>query len=162
MNMIMTIKGKVKFPITLDVGAWIFDDRRIDLDTYFSKEEKQEAAKEEATTASKHWDRSIKEGAVPPRKPPKRYEKAKMLTSTFGIKLEPFLKNAEPDPDATLLIFETNAEEVSIPLEDGYKIIVQFSNKGKPLKEDGPVHILLPEATNFDHPIKNVKAFRVE
>ncbi|GIN74427.1 hypothetical protein J14TS2_49020 [Bacillus sp. J14TS2] len=162
MDMIMNIKGKVKFPITLDVGAWIFDDRRIDLDTYSFEDEKQDDLTEEATTVSKHWDRSVKEGAVSPKQTRKRYEKAKMLTSTFAIKLEPFLKNAEPDPKASLLVFETNGEDVSIPLEEGYAILVQFSNKGKALKEDGPVHILFPDGSNVDHPIKNVKAFRVE
>ncbi len=45
--MIMQIKGKVKFPITLDIGTWIFDDRKVDLDTYFD-EEKQETSQEEA------------------------------------------------------------------------------------------------------------------
>lgn len=157
----MTIKGNVKFPITLDVGAWIFDDRRIDLDTYFSEDKKQDRLTEDGTTVSKHWDRTIKEGAAP-QKTRKRYEKAKMLTSTFAIKLEPFLKNAEPAPEATTLVFETNTEDVSIPLEEGYNILVQFSNKGKALKEDGPVHILFPDGSNLDQPIKNVKAFRVE
>lgn len=162
MDMIMTIKGKVKFPITLDVGSWIFDDRRVDLDTYFSEEEKQERLTESATTVSKHWDRTVKEGAIPPQKTRKRYEKAKMLSSTFAIKLAPFLENAEPTPDASILVFETDSEDVSIPLEEGYNILVQFSNKGKALKEDGPVYILFPDGSNLDQPIKNVKAFRVE
>ena len=40
MSTIMPFKGKVKFPITLDAGVWIFDDRRIDLNTYFTEEKR--------------------------------------------------------------------------------------------------------------------------
>ncbi|NNU94980.1 peptidyl-prolyl cis-trans isomerase, partial [Geobacillus sp. NFOSA3] len=31
MNTIIPFKGKVKYPVTMDAGVWIFDDRRIDL-----------------------------------------------------------------------------------------------------------------------------------
>ena len=37
MEKIVHIKGKVKFPITLDPSVWIFDDRKFDLDTYFDQ-----------------------------------------------------------------------------------------------------------------------------
>lgn len=42
MQQILFIKGKTKFNITLDSGSWIFDDRKIDLDTYFSNQEQSE------------------------------------------------------------------------------------------------------------------------
>ena len=63
MNTIMSIKGKVKFPITLDSGVWIFDDRRIDLNTYFDTEEDSQALKDEEYTknVSKFWDKEIRE-----------------------------------------------------------------------------------------------------
>ncbi|HLU23387.1 MAG TPA: peptidyl-prolyl cis-trans isomerase [Bacillaceae bacterium] len=164
MDLIMNIKGKVKFPITLDVGAWIFDDRRIDLDTYFNHSIDENEEEEELTIASKHWDRVIKEGSVAPPtlKTERKYEKIKMLTGTFGIIFRPFLHNSEPLEDATTLIFETDKGEFSLPLEQGYDVIIQFSKEGKPLREDGPVHILFPDGSNRDNPIKHVKGFRVE
>ena len=38
METIITIKGNVKHTITLDPTVWIFDDRRVDLDIFFTKE----------------------------------------------------------------------------------------------------------------------------
>ena len=35
---ILFINGKVKFPITIDPLVWIFDDRKVEIDTYFNKE----------------------------------------------------------------------------------------------------------------------------
>jgi hypothetical protein len=37
MENILIIAGNVKYTITLDPGVWIFDDRRVDLTTYFSQ-----------------------------------------------------------------------------------------------------------------------------
>lgn len=165
MNTIMPIKGKVKFPITLDAGVWIFDDRRIDLNTYFTEEKNQEDTDEvEFTVASKHWDRVIKEGAVSPPtlKSERQFEKVKVLTGSFGIILKPFLENAEPEPGASELIIETTTGEHSISLDEGKELILAFSEKGKPLSTDGPVHVLYPDGSNKENPIKNVKGFRVQ
>ncbi len=40
--------------------------------------------------------------------------------------------------------------------------MMAFSHKGKPLKEDGPIHIIYQDGSNKDDPIKHVKSFRVE
>ena len=37
MSEILFINGKVRFPITIDPTVWIFDDRKIDLTTYFDE-----------------------------------------------------------------------------------------------------------------------------
>ena len=114
--------------------------------------------------ASKHWDRAIKEGAVSPPtlKSERQFEKYKVLTGTFGILLKPFLENAEPEAEASTLVAETDSEEFSFQLSEAYNLILAFSKNGKPLYEDGPVHIILPDGSNQDNPIKNVRAFRVE
>ncbi|MEK3887105.1 peptidyl-prolyl cis-trans isomerase [Bacillus sp. FSL K6-3431] len=165
MDTIIPYKGKVKFPITLDAGVWIFDDRRIDLNTYFiDGPENTNADEENFTVVSKHWDRVIKEGAIAPPtlKSERQFEKVKILTGTFGIKMEPFLKNAEPSEDATSLVIETADGEFLVPLEEAYHLILAFSKDGKPLREDGPVHIIFADGSNQKNPIKNVNAFRVE
>ena len=54
------------------------------------------------------------EGAVypPTLKTEKKYEKEKMLTGTFGIPFQPFLKNAEPNEDAAALVIKTETAEL--------------------------------------------------
>ncbi|MEJ9211848.1 peptidyl-prolyl cis-trans isomerase [Bacillus smithii] len=166
MNTIIPFKGKVKYLVTMDAGVWIFDDRRIDLNTYFDQEDQQTEETEEDYTkkVSKYWEREIREGAVSPPtiKTEKKFEKEKLLTGTFGIKLAPFLKNAEPEKDATTLVIETAEGEEVVPLEKAYDLILCFSKNGKPLREDGPVHIYFGDGSNKQNPIKHVRALRVE
>jgi len=165
MENILSILGNVKYPITLDPGVWIFDDRRIDLTTYFSKE-KENADSVEAYTksVSKHWDREIMEGAIfpPTLKSEKKFEKEKVLTGTFGIPFKPFLLNAVPANDADKLIVHTKNGEYEFSLEMAYDLILGFSNNGKPLSSDGPVHIYYGDGSNQGSPIKNVTAFTIK
>ncbi|XJZ28365.1 peptidyl-prolyl cis-trans isomerase [Bacillota bacterium Lsc_1132] len=165
MDNILLISGNSKYTITLDSGVWIFDDRKIDLTTYF--EERQESLDElEAYTKSisKHWDREIIEGATypPTLKSEKRFEKEKMLTGSFAIPLKPFLENAEPKEDASALIIECLDEQIEIPLDIAYNLILGFSDHGKPLQEDGPIHIYYGDGSNRHQPIKKVKTFIVK
>lgn len=163
---IIPIKGNVRHTITLDPGVWIFDDRRIDLKTYFTdihieKDELEEYKKE----MGKHWSREIMEGATfpPTLKTEKVFEKTKVLTGTFGIQLHHFLKNAEPAANAQTLTLETSdGLEHSFPLTEAEELIFKFSDEGKPLREDGLVHVLLKDGSNIDHPIRNVIAIRVD
>ncbi|MBG9443522.1 peptidyl-prolyl cis-trans isomerase [Cytobacillus firmus] len=165
MENIIAFKGNVKYQITLDPGVWIFDDRRVDLTTYFMHENIRKNELEEYTKAvSKHWDREIMEGAVfpPTLKTEKKFEKEKVLTGTFGIPFKPFLMNAEPDESAEIVVIESEDGETSLTLSEAEELILGFSKDGKPLKEDGPVHAYLGDGSNYNSPIKRVKAFRVE
>jgi hypothetical protein len=165
MEGIIFIKGRVKYPITLDPGVWIFDDRKVDLNTYFESESAKVDELEEYTKAvSKHWQREIQEGAIfpPTLKTEKKYEKQKLIHGTFGISLEPFINNAEPDKDASKLVVETESEEHSFDLTTAKTFILAFSKDGQPLREGGPVHIYFQNGTNASNPITNVTAFRVE
>ncbi|MFE8703685.1 peptidyl-prolyl cis-trans isomerase [Cytobacillus sp. FJAT-54145] len=165
MENIISIKGKVKFPITLDPGVWIFDDRKVDLNTYFdsiptSKDELEDYKK----AISAHWDREIMEGAVypPTLKTEKKFEKEKVLTGTFGIPLKPFLKNAEIQEDAKVLVIETANDEIKLSFDKANELILGFSNEGKPLRDDGPIYVFYGNGSNRDNPIKAVKAFRID
>jgi len=165
MNTIIPVSGKVKFKITLDPGVWIFDDRRIDLDTYFEKDHVKVDETEAYTKAvSKHWDREIMEGAVfpPTLKTEKKFEKVKVLTGSFGILLKPFLNNAEPEEDAKTFVIVSEDGEFRMPLEKAEELILGFSIKGKPLFEDGPVYIYYGDGSNKENPIKRVKQFILE
>ena len=64
--------------------------------------------------------------------------------------------------DATKVVIETTEDEHTFSLEDLDSLLLKFSHKGKPLREDGPVHVLKKDGSNINTPIKNVTAFRVE
>lgn len=165
MENIMMITGKVKYSITLDPSVWIFDDRRIDLTTYFTDNKSEHDELQEYTKAvSKHWDREIMEGAVfpPTLKTERVYEKQKMLTGTFGIPIKPFLNNSEPDSEAKMVVIHSNNGDYELPLKDASELILAFSDKGKPLTEDGPVHVYFGDGSNRENPIKQAKGFTVK
>jgi hypothetical protein len=163
MENIIQITGKVKYSITLDPGVWIFDDRKVDLLTYFSGTEKnkEQTQEDEIKKISAYWDREIQEGAFfpPTLKTEKIYEKEKVINGTFGMRLEPFLRNAEPLADASIFTIITAHDEVRIPLEQAYKAVLGFSKNGKPLKEDGPVHFYFGDGSNKNEPITHVRQF---
>lgn len=165
MENIIMLGGNAAYTITLDPSVWIFDDRKVDLDTYFLNTGTKANELEEYTKeVSKHWDREIMEGAIfpPTLKTEKKFEKEKMLTGTFGIKLEAFINNAEPAPDASSFVIELEDGEVSLPLNEAKQLILGFSQNGKPLKEDGPVYVYYGDGRNRLAPIKRVKAFRIQ
>lgn len=165
MEKIVYVIGKVKFPITLDPSVWIFDDRKLDLDTYFDQRlEKVNELDEYTKSISKHWDREIIEGATAPSpvKTEKKYKKEIVLTTSFGILFQPFLDNAEPLEEAQTVVIESVDTEHSLPIEEAKKMILGFSQTGKPLSEDGPVHVYFGDGSNRKNPIKNIRAFRVE
>jgi len=165
MENIIIISGKVKYTITLDPGVWIFDDRRVVLTTFFSTKLESTNSLDEYTKAvSKHWDREIMEGAIypPTLKSEKKFEKEKVLTGTFGIPLKPFLLNSEPARDAHTFVIQSTEGEYEFPLETAYDFILGFSDKGKPLTLDGPVHVYLGDGSNQQSPIKNIKGFIIK
>jgi hypothetical protein len=165
MENIILLSGKVKYTITLDPSVWIFDDRRVDLTTHFSTTSNPSNDLEEYTkSVSKHWDREIMEGAVypPTLNTEKKYEKEKVLTGSFGIPFEPFLKNAEPFEGAAILVIKTSSSEYQISLDEARKLILGFSSVGKPLSEDGPVHVYFGDGSNQHNPIKNVREFNIK
>ncbi|QED47398.1 hypothetical protein [Cytobacillus dafuensis] len=165
MENIISISGNAKYSITLDPGVWIFDDRRVDLDSFFNTNTAQVDELDEYTKSiSKHWDREIMEGAVfpPTLKTEKKFEKEKVLTGTFGIPLKPFLQNAEPDKSAETLTIVSDDGEEHVPLSEARSFILGFSLKGKPLREDGPVHVYFGDGRNKDNPIKRVRAFIIK
>ncbi|MGG4490669.1 peptidyl-prolyl cis-trans isomerase [Metabacillus idriensis] len=164
MDSIILIKGNIAFPITLDPGVWIFDDRKVDLTVYFDEFKIERNELEEYTKAvSKHWDQEIREGAkLPENKNHKRTEKEKILNGTFGIPFLPFLKNAEPADSAQYAVFKTRQGDVRMPLEEASALILGFSKNGKPLTDEGPVTLYYGDGRNRDNPVTNIKEIIIE
>jgi hypothetical protein len=160
------IKGKVNFQITLDPGVWIFDDRKVDLTTFFTKEQGATDELENYTkSVSEHWDREIREGAIfpPTLKSERTYKKQTLLNGTFGIPFKPFLANAEIQTDASNVQFITDDKTITLTLQEAKDVIIGFSLEGKPLAENegGPIHIYFGNGSNASNPIKNVRQILV-
>lgn len=166
MESIIQMKGAVNFQITLDSTVWIFDDRKLDLETYFIEKPKEVDPDEEyIEKAGKFWSREIMEGATfpPTLKTERKFDRKKMMTGTFGIKVEPFIHNAEPKEEATAVVFETKeGTKHRFNIEEAKTLIFQFSKDGKMLNDDGPVYLLFGDGSNYDHPIKGIVGVEVE
>lgn len=164
MSEILFINGKVRFPITIDPTVWIFDDRKVDLTTYFD-ETRENTSELEAylkTLQNIGIAKSVMVFAFPPiQQSVKKYKKEQLITGTFGIPFQPFLANAEISDDATQVEIETVDDTITLPLETVKHAILGFSKEGKPLKEDGPVHLYYNDGSNRQNPIRNIRKFTI-
>mgnify|MGYP001228263949 FL=1 len=68
-----------------------------------------------------------------------------------------FYNHAEVNEDAKDVTLVTNHGDVKISLEQLKNAYLLFSIKGKPVKEDGPVHLYFGDGSNNDNPIKGIK-----
>jgi hypothetical protein len=163
MMLIIPIQGKCRYRISLDPTTWIFDDRKLDLNTYFTEEKvADDAMGDYIKSTSKHWSRELMEGAKTQEeleKPARKFKKQELLSGTFGIALEPFLKNAEADEDAEGVVFgDKDGGEHRFPINEAYELLFQFSREGKPLGEEGPAFLILPDGSNMEAPIKGIRS----
>lgn len=166
METIITIKGNVKHKITLDPTVWIFDDRRVDLDTFFTEEHVERNEEEEyKREMGKHWSREIMEGATfpPTLKTEKKFDRRKMVTGTFGISVDHFIKNAVPSENAkTITFLTTDGADKTFPVSEIGNFLFKFSQDGKPLTDDGPAYLLFKDGSNLDQPIRNVSGIVID
>ncbi|MEI3596997.1 MULTISPECIES: hypothetical protein [unclassified Oceanobacillus] len=154
--MIIPIKGNVKFPITLDPSVWIFDDRRIKFDEAFSDRHDTREEQEHTFSSEERFNREVVQ-ATNDNKPIPRKDADEILKSTYVIPFKPFFENAGANEEATgATIVQADGNEITLDLEELANSYFLFSFEGKPLKEDGPVHIYFSDGTNKDDPIKGV------
>ena len=73
-----------------------------------------------------------------------------------------FIKNAEMHQDATKAILHTNGDDVIITVEQLVDAYVLFAEDGKPVKEDGPVHLYFGDGKNKDNPIKGIHSITID
>lgn len=162
--MIIQLKGNVTYPITLDASVWIFDDRKVILEEAFQNnkvEEKEDSLKK----AAEMFDQEIyfQTKVKPPvNKSINKFEREKILKHSFVMPFEDFFNHAEVKPNATNARLLTNEDDVIISVEQLKSAYFLFAKDGKPLKEDGPVHLYFGDGSNTDNPIKNVKEIIIE
>ncbi|MCD8914499.1 hypothetical protein K2V61_02835 [Staphylococcus simulans] len=156
------IKGKVKFPITLDSTTWIFDDRKV-------KIEDLEAGVFEGTKPvefqnNREWNRAILEGQTnpPTLNSEIKYKKRAMIEDTFVINMTPFFKNAEPDDSAAAIRLSNEEDAIEVPLSLLPYLFFKFADKGKRLYDDNGVDsfVYIPEE-GYSHEFKHVTHIEV-
>ena len=160
--MIVPILGNVSFQITMDPTVWIFDDRKIILEDAFTNEIQKEDV-DQTKLAAERWENAISRTAKPPvNKSLTKHERENILKYSYVMPIQDFLDYAEINKDAKHARLETDTNNVTINLEDLYNSYFLFALEGKPLKEDGPVHLLYKDGSNKDNPIKGIKKIIIE
>ncbi|UOQ93046.1 hypothetical protein MUO14_22040 [Halobacillus shinanisalinarum] len=159
--MIVQLSGQVKFPITLDPTVWIFDDRKLTYDEVFNGSEapEQEEAEDELKRKSLRFDREVYQQKINPpvNKSLTRAEKERIKTETFLMPLQPFIHTSEPDPNVKKAVLVTDNGDHSFNADDLSNALLLFSIEGKPLKENGPVHLYFEDGSNKEAPITGIK-----
>lgn len=163
--MIVQIVGNVKFPITLDPGVWIFDDRKIPLDEAFTmktKKKKKESAQKTAEMFDQeiHFQTKIK---PPVRESIKRFDRNKMLSESYVMPLKTFIENVEINKDATSArLIRKDDDDIVITIDQLMNSYALFSKKGKPLNDSGPLHLYFGDGSNKTSPFTKVKQIVIE
>lgn len=163
--MIIQIKGKVKFPITLDPTVWIFDDRKILLQEAFTTKKAEPVKKDDAEKMAEMFD--IEVYSQTKIKPPvkqslKKFDREKLLSESYVMPLKPFIENAEIAADATKARLISDKDEVIITIDQLLAGLALFSLNGKPLTEDGPIHFFFGDGSNQNEPFKGIKQIIIE
>lgn len=163
MERIVQIKGNTAYPITLDPTVWIFDERKKKLEDFFNGEFEEHDELEMYTKAiSKQWDKEVIEGNEAPRdqnSPATKVEKEEMLTETFAISFRYFLANSEPLESAKSVNVYHEDGVSTFPIDEASKFVLCFSHNGKPLIEDGPLHVYY--SGSMEKCLKSVTLFEV-
>ncbi|MEI3606760.1 hypothetical protein SPD48_13715 [Pseudogracilibacillus sp. SE30717A] len=156
--MIVQLKGNIRFPITLDPTVWIFDDRKVILEEAFI-ERKDQPEEDKLAKAAELFDQEIyfqKKIKPPVNNSINRFDKEKTLTNSFVMPIADFIKTAEINNDASRAILKTKEDDVVISTDQLESAYFLFALEGKPLKEDGPVHLFFGDGSNKETPIKGI------
>lgn len=162
--MIVQLKGKVKFPITLDPTVWIFDDRKIALKDAFI-EKKNSDQLDDAEKTAEMFDQEVyfQTKIKPPvKKSIKKFDREKILSESYVMPLKPFIEHSHVSGQATKARLITDADDIIITLEQLLQSLALFSLEGKPLKEDGPIHLFFGDGSNRENPFKAIKQIVIE
>lgn len=151
--MIIQIKGSVEFPITLDPTVWIFDERKVLLDDLLNNQQNKIYSEKESKILQTTEERTrpyVNRNLT-------RSERDEILVNTYVMPLIDFLNHANIEPNAQLAQIKTTLDTEEISLEQLKDSHLLFAINGKPLAEDGPVHLYFKDGSNKDEPIKGVK-----
>jgi len=158
MSEVFLITGEVEHPLTIDPSVWIFDERKIELELIFKGEIETENAIEKYTkSVSKHWDREIIEGAKVDTSIPFAQTKKQWLEKTYVMPFSYFIDNSKPKSREENVTIETEKSTITLPFKTVYESYLAFSNNGKRIVEEGPVHLYFKDGSNKDTPITSIQ-----
>ncbi|TFB23338.1 hypothetical protein E3U55_05845 [Filobacillus milosensis] len=160
--LIVQIQGNVKHPITLDPTVWIFDDRKILFDSAFNKSTNDDL--ETHDSQEKPWNRDQYQQSLNPpiNESVKKFDRRKVLENSYVMPLNYFLPNSEPSDDASKAILHTQNGDKEISFNELSDSLLLFALNGKPLKEDGPVHLFFGDGQNYNDPIKGIHKITIQ
>ncbi|MET3289854.1 UNVERIFIED_CONTAM: hypothetical protein ABID98_002424 [Brevibacillus sp. OAP136] len=161
---IITVTGAVSHRITIDPSVWIFDDRKIDLAHFTGDlDEVQDDVPAYLKGTGAQWDKELKEGSLPPSESRSMIKERKALVGDYAMRLSWFLDNAQPDPTAvSLKLHREEGEPITLPLSQARRAILQFSKDGRPIRENGPVLLYLPDMwKQKESPIDRIVSFEL-
>ncbi|MFC4404703.1 hypothetical protein [Gracilibacillus xinjiangensis] len=153
--MIIQIKGKVKYPITLDPSVWIFDDRKILLKDAFNSN-KIEGISEEFSGQDSNRVKPQVHNSI------KKFNKNELLNNSYVMPIYDFIKNAEVNESASKATLKTDQDTFDISLDQLLKGLLQFAIDGKQIVKDGPAYFYFSDGSNKDKPIKNIKEIYID
>lgn len=161
--MIIQLKGKVDYPITLDPTVWIFDDRKVVFEEAFIKKEKTKEVPDHVNAAERFNKAIYQRSERPPvNKSINRFEKEKILTHSFVMPINDFCNHAEFQSDASRAILKTDSDDVIITIEQLQQALFLFAVDGKPIRTNGPIHLYFGDGSNQNAPIKSVKQIIID
>ena len=161
--MIIQLKGNVKFPITLDPTVWIFDDRKIILEEAFIDNKKNSNVKENRVQIqSEIFEQEYNRVKPPVNNSLKRFDKKKVLLNSYVMPIKDFLQHAEINKDAVRAILKTVGDDIVITIDQLEKALLLFALNGKPITNNGPVHLYFGDGSNKDRPIQNIQQITIE
>lgn len=165
-KMIIQIKGKVTYPITLDPSVWIFDDRKIMFEEAFTaKETKQEI--DPAQKAAELFNQelySLKSIKPPVNKSLSKPEQKKALIHSFVMPIKDFIATAAIENEAKRAVLTTNEDDVILSLDQLKEALFLFAIDGKQIdaENDGPVYLYFGDGSNQSAPITGIKEITIE
>ncbi len=71
--------------------------------------------------------------------------------------LLPFIENTKPSQTPTFIEVECKEQNVTLQYAQAKKALLGFAKEGKPLHEDGPVHLYYGDGSNAHDPIRHIK-----
>jgi len=156
--MIIQLTGNVEYSITLDPSVWIFDDRKVLLDDAFTIDHNEED-KNQLDNVADRWSKEVYQQRTRPpvNKSITRFEREKILKNSYVMPINEFLSHAKVKSHAKNVTLETSNGVFKVSLEDFQDCYLLFAVKGKPIKENGPVHIYFKDGSNKEDPIKGVQ-----
>ncbi|WP_407268134.1 hypothetical protein [Radiobacillus sp. PE A8.2] len=162
--MIVQLTGNVTYPITLDPTVWIFDDRKLIFEEAFSNNIQKKTDNDEIKNASLRWQKEYHPKMINPpvNKTISKAERENIFIYTYVMPITDFVNHSEIKQEAKQAKIVTTKGDQIITLDQLKQCLLLFAKAGKPITDDGPVHLYFQDGSNKQEPIKGVTKIVIE